>query len=81
MIAQWRQLCEARRCRPDYPILALRLESAHLRVTRRDEGGGHVYEGSQDARGRWLDFRFLVKFDSTSGSVNATLDGKTIVHY
>jgi Polysaccharide lyase len=82
VIAQWRQLCEARRCRPDYPILALRLENAHLRVTRRDEGGSHVlYEGSQDAGGEWLDFRFLVKFDSISGSVDATLDGKTIVHY
>jgi Polysaccharide lyase len=82
VIAQWKQLCEARRCRPDYPILALRLENAHLRVTRRDEGGSHVlYEGSEDARGRWLDFRFLVKFDSISGSVDATLDGKTIVHY
>ena len=82
VIAQWKQLCEARRCRPDYPVLALRLENGYLRVTRRDEGGSHLlYEGTQDASGKWLDFRFVVKFDSISGSVDAALDRKTIVDY
>jgi len=83
VIAQWRQLCEARSCRPDYPILALRLQNAHLRVTRRDERGSEVlYEGSEDVRGRWLDFRFVTRFDATSqGRVDATLDGHGIVHY
>jgi hypothetical protein len=83
VIAQWRQLCEARRCRPDYPILALRVEEARLRVTRRDEEGSHIlYEGADDVRGRWLDFRFVTRFDSTNqGSVDATLDGQEIVHY
>ena len=82
VIAQWRQLCERRRCRPDYPILAIRLENARLRITRRDEHGSEVlYEGSEDARGRWLDFRFVAKFDFKDGSVDATLDGQTIVRY
>jgi len=82
VIAQWRQLCERRHCRPDYPILALRLENAALRITRRDEAGSHVlYQGSEDVRGRWLDFRFETKFDAKDGSVDATLDGTTIVQY
>ena len=83
VIAQWKQLCEARRCRPDYPILAIRLEDARLRVTRRDEQGTQVlYQGSEDARGRWLDFRFVTRFDATNqGLVDATLDGQEIVHY
>ncbi|HTW58456.1 MAG TPA: heparin lyase I family protein [Terriglobales bacterium] len=83
VIAQWRQLCEARRCRPDYPILALRLEDARLRVTRRNEKGSEIlYQGTEDVRGRWLDFRFLTRFDSTDqGSVDATLDGRPIVRY
>jgi len=83
VIAQWRQLCEARRCRPDYPILALRLENARLRVTRRDERGSEVlYQGSEDVRGRWLDFRFVTRFDATAtGLVDATLDGRGIVRY
>jgi hypothetical protein len=83
VIAQWRQLCEARRCRPDYPILAIRLEDARLRVTRRDEKGTQIlYQGTDDARGRWLDFRFVTRFDSTNeGSVDATLNGQSVVHY
>lgn len=82
VIAQWRQLCEARRCRPDYPVLAIRLEEARLRVTRRDEKGSEIlYQGTADARGRWLDFRFVTRFDQTTGLVDATLDGRPIVHY
>lgn len=83
VIAQWRQLCEARRCRPDYPILAVRLENARLRITRRDEKGSEIlYQGSEDVRGRWLDFRFVTRFDSSGeGSIDATLDGQGIVHY
>jgi Polysaccharide lyase len=82
VIAQWRQLCEARRCRPDYPVLAIRLRNARLVMTRRDEQGSEVlYQGSEDVRGRWLDFRFVTKFDDKYGSVEATLDGQPIVHY
>lgn len=83
VIAQWRQLCEALRCRPDRPILAIRCEDAHLRITRIDEQGTHVlYQGEEDIRGRWLDFRFVTRFDSSGeGIVDATLDGRDIVHY
>ena len=83
VIAQWRQLCEASRCRPDRPVLAVRCEDAHLKITRTDEQGSHVlYQGSEDIRGRWLDFRFVTRFDSSAeGSVNATLDGHEIVNY
>jgi len=83
VIAQWKQLCEARRCRPDNPILAIRYESGMLRVTRRDESGTEVlYRGSEDVRGRWLDFRFVIRFDSSDrGSVDVTLNGQSIVQY
>ena len=83
VIAQWKQVCEARRCRPDNPILAIRLEDARLRVTRQDERGKQVlYSGDEDVRGRWLDFRFVTRFDSTNqGSIDATLGGQGIVHY
>lgn len=83
VIAQWRQLCEARKCRPDYPILALRYDAGRIKISRKDEKGTEVlYEGGDDIRGRWLDFRFVVRFDSSvRGSVDATLDGRRIVHY
>jgi len=83
VIAQWKQVCEAWRCRPDNPILAIRYEDGRLKITRRDQRGTEtLYQGSEDVRGRWLDFRFVARFEATQdGSIDATLDGKTIVHY
>jgi len=83
VIAQWKQVCEAWRCRPDNPILAIRYEDGLLRVTRRDENTTEVlYQGAEDVRGEWLDFRFVTRFDHTAqGSIDATLNGRTIVHY
>ena len=83
VIAQWRQLCEASRCRPDRPILAVRVEDARLKITRIDELRTHVlYQSSDDVRGRWLDFRFVTRFDSgREGRIDATLDGQDIFHY
>jgi hypothetical protein len=83
VLAQWRQLCEARRCRPDYPILALRYDGGRIKVTRKDEKGTDLlYQGEDDIRGRWLDFRFVTRFDpASSGTVDATLDRQSIVHY
>ena len=83
VIAQWKQVCEAWRCRPDNPILAIRYEDGLLKITRRDQRGTEtLYRSSEDVRGRWLDFRFVTRFESTlAGFIDATLDGKTIVHY
>lgn len=83
VLAQWKQLCEARRCRPDNPVLAIRYDSGMLKITRRDESDAQVlYRGSEDVRGRWLDFRFVIRFDpSDQGRVDATLNGQTIVQY
>lgn len=83
VIAQWRQLCEARRCRPDYPILAIRYEEGRIRVTRRDEQGSHIlYQGTELVRDQWLDFRFVTRFDPTNqGLVDATLNGQMILQY
>jgi hypothetical protein len=83
VIAQWRQLCEGSPCVPDNPVLALRYETGRLQVTRADEHGKTLlYQGDEDVRGRWLDFRFVTRWDRTNnGSVDATLDGSGIVHY
>jgi hypothetical protein len=83
VIAQWRQLCESSPCRPDNPVLAIRYENGHLQVTRNDERGKMLlYEGEEDVRDRWLDFRFVTRWDTTNqGIVDATLDGQGIVHY
>lgn len=41
-----------------------------------------LYQGSEDVRGRWLDFRFMTRFDASSGGcVDATLNNQQIVRY
>jgi|HubBroStandDraft_5_1064220.scaffolds.fasta_scaffold61497_2 hypothetical protein len=82
VIAQWRQLCEARHCSPDYPILAIRYQQGLLEITRQDDQGRHVlYQSDKNYKGQWLDFRFVIKFDSAHGSVRATLNRAPIVDY
>jgi hypothetical protein len=83
VIAQWKQLCEASACRPDNPILAIRYTGGRLEITRHDERGNAVlYQCKEDVRGRWLDFRFVTRFDPGSqGSIDASLDGNPIIHY
>lgn len=81
VIAQWRELCEGP-CNPDNPILALRYEMGKLQVTRNDDHGKAIlYQGDEDVRGRWLDFRFITRWDASNGAVDATLDGHGILHY
>jgi Polysaccharide lyase len=82
VIAQWRQLCEARRCRPDNPILAIRYQQGQLIVTRQDDRGRAIlFHSDNDYRGKWLDFRFAVSFAAQQGSIDATLNGSTIIQY
>ena len=82
VIAQWRQLCEVP-CVPDNPILAVRYEMGRLQVTRNDEHGKTLlYKGDNDVRGKWLDFRFITRWERTNkGTLDATLDGRGILHY
>ena len=83
MLAQWRQLCEAEHCEPDRPIIAIRYEDGRVQITRQDEEQKIiVYQGHEDVRGKWLDFRIAVHFSSTAdGSIEATLDRRLIVEY
>ena len=70
-------------CHPDNPILAIRYTDGRLSITRHDEhGNALLYQSKEDVRGRWLDFRFVTRFDASSqGGIDGTLDGKEIVHY
>lgn len=81
VIAQWKRLCW--RCDPDNAVLAIRYDHGVLRVTRRDASrSDELYRRDQDVRGRWLDFRFVIRFDlNETGSIDATLDGVPVVHY
>lgn len=81
VIAQWKQLCW--RCHPDNPLIAIRLDNARLLITRTGLHSRYVlYQGEEDVRGRWLDFRFVIKFENgKNGSIDATLDAHDILRY
>jgi hypothetical protein len=83
VLAQWKQLCEWTRCRPQNPVLAIRYQNGELQVTRQDELGKSIlYSTKQEIRGRWLDFRVEVHFSpGTDGRIDAWLNGESIVCY
>jgi Arc/MetJ-type ribon-helix-helix transcriptional regulator len=83
VLAQWKQLCEWVRCRPDNPVLAIRYQDGELFVTRQDEHKrSTLYSTREEIRGRWLDFRFETRFSqSQDGRIDAWLNGQPIVHY
>ena len=83
VIAQWRQLCEAKQCEPDRPIIAIRYDDGRVQVTRQDEERKVIlYQGNEDVRGKWLDFRFCLLFSSNAnGKIEATLNRERIVDY
>jgi hypothetical protein len=83
VLAQWRQLCEAKKCRPDRPIIAIRYEDGRLQVTRQNQEEKVVlYQGTEEVRGRWLDFRFVVGLETgNEGKIVASLNGQEIVNY
>ncbi len=83
VIAQWKQVCEWFGCRPPNPVLAIRYSRGELFVTRRgDEGQTRLYTSLGEMRGRWLDFRFVIRFSQKEdGFINGWLNGQQIVKY
>jgi hypothetical protein len=87
VLAQWKQVCEWSRCRPQNPVLAIRYQNGELTVTRQDEGGKFIlYSTKQEIRGRWLDFRFDTRLSrdrdgERSGYIDGWLNGERIVNY
>jgi len=61
----------------------VRYEQGRLQVTRNDEHGKTLlYQGDEDVRGRWLDFRFVTRWGrSDKGTLDVTLDGRGILRY
>jgi hypothetical protein len=84
VIAQWKQYCpDGRPCSDASPVLALRYVSGLLRITQTIEKKKRVlYEGKGEFRGRWLDFRFQVRFSPVAdGQIRAWLGDRSLVHF
>jgi hypothetical protein len=83
VLAQWKQVCEWSRCRPQNPVLALRYQNGELSVTRQDDSAKSIlYATKDEMRGRWLDFQFETRFSQDhDGRIEGWLNGEPIVHY
>jgi hypothetical protein len=85
VIAQWKQFCpEGGNCSDDSPVLAIRYLSGKLRITQ-NLGGKEttvLYQEKAEFRGRWLDFKFQVRFSpKENGQIKAWLGDKQLVDF
>ena len=83
VIAQWKQRCPQARCDPDNPLIALRYIAGELRITRQAGLQSSVlYRTRDEARNRWLDFRFEIRFSRReSGHIKVWLNEIAILDY
>jgi hypothetical protein len=83
VIAQWKQDCPLCSCENYSPILALRYMSGRLFITLQTDSVRHeLYTTNEEIRGRWLNFKFFIRFSKgKNGEVIAFLDNKKVVDY
>ena len=83
VLAQWKQDDEYDKAIVDNPILALRYVNGKLYITlQTDEEKRKIFETEEEIRGKWLDFKFNIKFTRIkSGFVKVWMNKKKIVDY
>ena len=85
VVAQWKQYCsDGGNCSDDSPVLAIRYISGTLKITQNINSKHEtiLYQEKREFRGRWLDFKFQVRFSPEgTGRIKAWLGDKMIVDY
>jgi hypothetical protein len=83
VIAQWKQYCKEEICGDDSPVLAIRYVAGRLFVTiQTDSISTIVYQTIEEARNKWMDFKFKVHFSrDNNGKVDAWLNEKQIINF
>ena len=85
VIAQWKQYCaDGGYCSDNSPVLAIRYISGTLKITQNiySKHETVLYEKKAEFRGRWLNFKFQVRFSpQANGRIRAWLGDKQIVNY
>ena len=83
VLAQWKQDCPRSTCLPDNPVVALRYVGGELYVTvQNSEHKQAVYQTREDVRGRWLDFKFEIRFSpEKNGLLKVWLDDKLLTEF
>ena len=85
IIGQWKQICpDGANCKNDAPVLAVRYVSGSLRITQAigNNQRTSLFVETNEFRGRWLDFRFQIRFTpSQDGRIKARLNNRQVVDY
>lgn len=85
VLAQWKQNCpKGLACNKYSPILAIRYVSGKLFITLQttDASRSVIWETDKEIRGRWLDFKFQIRFSrEKNGEVVVYLNNDKIVDY
>ena len=85
VIAQWKQNCpDGANCSNAPPVLAVRYVSGGLRITQNIGKGPRtaLYQETGEFRGRWLDFKFQIRFATNeNGRIKAWLGDKQVVDF
>jgi hypothetical protein len=83
VIAQWKQRCELDACDPDNPVVALRYIGGELLITHQSGSRSvALYRTAEEVRGRWLNFRFELRFSRTPGGrIKSWLNDRQVVDY
>jgi hypothetical protein len=84
VIAQWKQQCpKGGNCSDNSPVLAIRYISGVLKITQNiGKNRTILYQEPGEARNRWLDFKFQIRFSANeSGRIKAWLGDKQVVDY
>jgi hypothetical protein len=85
VIAQWKQYCaKGGKCDDDSPVLAIRYSSGTLKITQNINSPHEavLYQEKGEFRGRWLDFKFRVRFSpGENGRIKAWLGKRQLVDF
>jgi hypothetical protein len=83
VIAQWKQDEGENDAKINNPVLAIRYSSGKLHITAKtDEKKRYLWSTNEEVRGKWLDFKFQIKFSrSGNGYVKALLNEEEIINY
>jgi len=83
VIAQWKHNCPGDECTPDNPIIAVRYVAGEISITQKAGPEEQVlFHTREDARNRWLDFRFQIRFArNQDGRIKAWLGEAIVVDY
>ena len=83
VLAQWKHHDELENAKVDNPIIALRYQDRIFRITlQTTEKKINLFKTDKDIRGKWIDFKFQIKFTrKKSGFLKCWINKKQVIDY